>query len=65
MRTAHIVGYNGVVWLEIEGGGVITRTEPGWTGIFRCWKAKRYARRHGIKIRQPRHVYSLSPRVIG
>ncbi|MBS1862997.1 MAG: hypothetical protein JSS68_14950 [Actinobacteria bacterium] len=59
MRTAHLLEYKGVVWLEIERDGSTFRTEPGWTGIFKCWKAKFYARRHRIKIEQPHRVYSL------
>jgi hypothetical protein len=49
-KTGRIVGYGGAVWIEGRHDGSTFTTEPGWIGPLKFWKAKRYAKRHGIKL---------------
>jgi hypothetical protein len=50
VKTGWIVGYRGVIWLEGRDDGCVWSTKPGWIGPLKFWKAKRYAKRHGIEL---------------
>lgn len=52
MKRGTIIDCGGASWiLGADAQGKVFRTNPVWTGLFRHWQAKRYARKNEIDLR--------------
>lgn len=60
-RKGTLVEHENVLWIESrDGSGATFRTEPGWTGPLKVWKARRYAKQNDIALPEEATVMQLA-----